>query len=138
MQPDEVLRGLPGYPFTAWALVVLVLVAAAVRTWQNRPQKQSQTNANLGGRLQAVEQALQLREVRRLQVEHELQRLGVRLPYWPGDPAPTVQPLHSPPAPPEPPDDHDDQGDDYPETSQRVTIPPLPDYPRHARRRTDA
>jgi hypothetical protein len=133
MQPDDILRGLPGYPFTAWALVALALVAGAVRTWQNRPQKQSQTNANLGARLQRIEQAHELTQVRRLQVEHELTRLGVRLPYWPGDPAPTVQPLHSPPAPA----DYEDDDDLGPETAQRVTIPPLPDYSRH-HRRTDA
>ena len=130
MQPDEVLRGLPGYPFTAWALVVLALVAGAVRTWQNRPQKQSQTNANLGARLQDVETRFELAQVRRLQVEHELIRLGVRLPYWPGDPA-TVQPPHS-----SPPDV--DDFDDEPPTSQRVTIPPLPDYSHHSRRRHEA
>jgi hypothetical protein len=127
MGPDELLRGLPGYPFTGWALVLLVMLAYLAKTIRERPQRQTKTNANLGGRLQAVEQRLQLADVRRLQVEHELQRLGVRLPYWPGDAAaPTVQPPHSP-------DDDDDQADDEAETALRPTIPPLPDYSHHRR-----
>ncbi|MFP5372399.1 MAG: hypothetical protein ACLGI3_16850 [Actinomycetes bacterium] len=133
MGPDDLLRDLPGYPFTAWALVILVGLGYLAKTVRERPQRQAKTNANLGGRLQAVEQALQLADVRRLQVEHELQRVGLRLPYWPGDTAaapPTVQPLHSL--------DDDDQADDDDATSLRPTIPPLPDYPQHSRKRHTA
>lgn len=141
MNPDELLRGLPGYPYTGWALVVLALAAGAAKSWQNRPQKQRTTNANLGRRLQAVEQLQALEVVRRLQVEDVLRGLGVRLPYWPGDPPTT--PAHRVEPAPRPPavvDEHqddeldDDQDDGYDDrTAARPAIPPLPRYPRHAR-----
>jgi hypothetical protein len=126
--PDELLRGLPGYPFTAWLLVALVGVAYLAKTVRDRPQKQSATNARMGARLQRVEQLLAAQNVRRLQVEHELTRRGVRLPYWPGDP---ILPAL---------DVDEDQGDvdeyEPAETSARATVPPLPDYPRHRRSAT--
>lgn len=151
MAPDELLRGLPGYPFTAWVLVALVILAGVAKSWQNRPQKQRTTNAKFGQRLQAVEQLQALEVVRRLQVEDELRALGVRLPFWPGDPVPDQSPapqirsenMTRPPAPRPPAEQLDDDDldgwpphDDEPMTVARVAVPPIPAYPRHRRSTT--
>lgn len=129
MQPDELLRGLPGYPVTGWVVVCLIAAAAVVRAWQSRPQKQRDTNARFGQRLETVEIDLRFERTRRIQVEHELSRAGFILPDWPDDPPlPPARPLV---------DERDvDEHlvDGYPETEQRVSVPPLPEFPRHRRR----
>lgn len=131
MQPDELLRGLPGYPVTSWLLVLLVFAGVVAQTWRNRPQKQSQTNARFGSRLESVERELQLEQMRRIQVEHELIRAGFILPAWPVDP-PQPVPRHVARAVEL--DDDDDQADEYARTeAHRVTVPPLPPINRHRR-----
>jgi hypothetical protein len=115
MQPDELLRHLPGYPVTAWILALLVMIGALLNILGNRPQRQKNTNANFGKRLQDAEQAIQLERTRRQQVEHELRRRGIALPHWPGDPL--EQPSR----------DATPAGPEVPETSvNRVPVPPLP------------
>lgn len=133
MQPDDLLRGLPGYPYTAWLLVVLLGLGYLAKTVRDRPQKQAKTNANLGQRIGVLETAQALTEVRRLQVEHELIRLGVPLSYWPGDPAHDL-PAPRPPARVDQQDDVDeDQADDDDPPRRHVPVPPIPHYPQHRR-----
>lgn len=134
MAPDQLLPALPGYPYTGWLLVALVVAAGVVKSWQNRPQKQRNTNARFGSRLEVVERTLYLERMRRIQVEHELTRCGFVLPVWPSDP-------DQPPA--RYVDEHQaddvvdehlaDDLDDGPVTQHQVTIPPLGSFPAHRR-----
>jgi hypothetical protein len=132
MQPEDLLRDLPGYPYTAWLLVVLLGLGYLAKTVRDRPQKQARTNANLGSRLQRVETAQELERVRRLQVEHELTRLGVPLSWWPPDPDAPRPPAPRPPARVDQLDVDEDQADDDPPT-RHVPVPPIPHYPQHRR-----
>jgi hypothetical protein len=104
-------------------------VAGAVRTWQNRPQKQSATNARFGSRLETVERELHLEQLRRIQVEHELIRCGFVLPVWPTDPPqPAARPVV---------DERDlDEPESGPPTAQRAGLPSLSEqsFSRHRSR----
>lgn len=121
-------------PWLALALVLLGIASRVARSARASARRQ-------GERIGALELRADSERIRRQQVEDELRRRGVRLPWWPADGRPQYDP------PPAYRDDEDqDDGRRYslqeiedsayrdgPETAESPRIPPLPDFPRHRR-----
>lgn len=107
----------------AWVVLVMARrAAAAVGRLEGSVRR-------LGERLGAVEIDLTGETTRRRQLEQTLREHGIRLPYWPGDPAE----LYRTPATHDYDSDEDDLFERSTTETRRTPIPPIPDFPRHRR-----
>lgn len=106
-----------------WLLVLVpVVLAAASGAWR----RASGTLQRFGGRLGAVEALVASERTRRRQVEVELLRLGVPLPYWPDDPGELRELTIANRRGREHDDDEDRDDEQPPVTRQAPAVPPPP------------
>jgi hypothetical protein len=124
---SDLVRAIQNFVDAGGAQVLIYIIGGLVLVGLAVGKRSMTSIRRLGERTGKLEQAHELEHTRRVQVETELRRLGVRLPYWPHDPVVDIDELE-PPRPAPRRDAGEDQQDDH--TGHLPVTPAVPSIPR--------